>query len=100
MSRRRGKKKISRAETQRRREEETRTGNIEQCSFFLCASASLRELLLIVLLREPSLAASQRVPASFPGRSPERKNWTGFTRLTGLIGRFHQENPVNPVNPV
>jgi hypothetical protein len=45
-------KDISRrdAKAQRRRErEEMRTGNIEQSSFFLCVSASLREHLLAAL---------------------------------------------------
>jgi hypothetical protein len=79
------KEKISRAEAQRRRRrrrkerrregekregEEKRGENIEQSSFFLCASASLREFLLIVLLREPFLAASQRVSTSFRGHTP------------------------------
>jgi hypothetical protein len=77
MSRRRKKKDISRkgAEKKRRREEEKerrrerekerrregeekRGENIEQSSFFLCVSASLRELLLIVLPREPCRIAT------------------------------------------
>jgi hypothetical protein len=122
MSRRRPKKKMSRAETQRRKEEEKYTWSIEQravwrlaprlsrssqrqspvvaaicagethaCasrpeaaptgwlselrhgakspSFFLCVSATLRELLLIVLLHEPFLASSQGVLTSCRGRT-------------------------------
>ncbi len=53
-----------------------------------------RELLLIVLLREPSLAASQRVPTSFRGRTPwqlpERQAQYRFAasqrRLAGSCG--------------
>jgi len=66
MSRRRHGKK------RRRGEEEKRTGNIEQCvsPCPLGASASSRERLLTVPLREASLAASQRVSRSFRGRTP------------------------------
>jgi hypothetical protein len=64
------------AKTQRRREgQEKRTGNIEQRSFPLCVSASLRLCVSArassnSLLREPFLAASQRVSRSLRGRTP------------------------------